>query len=400
MSAAPCPFCFPDETRVFHSGELVLGLWDRYPVAAGHALLIPRRHVASWFDATPQERAELTEAVEVVQQAVRQHHSPDGFNIGVNVGNAAGQTVSHLHVHIIPRYDGDVPDPRGGVRHIIPGKAAYPTGGAGREIVADAPASYQSQRRAQPSDEADEGVDAATDRSVVAFGERMLQLLDESRRVATYKYAVLLALTDLCLEQASAMGDPPVAVTTHELAEKVLELYWPHTAAFDGKGGMTVLRQNTGGQAEILSAIGNFREHYAADPSEPLSRARHRAPDQYERLVRTVEWKLIEMPLPKLQRLGNAEPFPLSNRLGRLGEETRHGNAKLRPPHPTTAWCRRAPDPTRRTIAAPDPAWMERHGGTAQSGGNQRSALARVPVRSTADFPGSSPRGFAGTAEQ
>ena len=111
---------------------------------------------------------------------------------------------------------------------------------------------------------------------------------------------------------------PPVAVTTRELAEKVLELYWPHTAAFDGKGGMTVLRQNTGGQAEILSAIGKFREHHAADPSEPLSRARHRAPDQYERLVRTVEWKLIEMPLPRLQVLGNKE----SRFLYRLGWDT------------------------------------------------------------------------------
>lgn len=304
MRANPCPFCFPDETRVFHTGELVLGLWDRYPVSPGHALLIPRRHVASWLDASPQERSDLTEAIGVVQQTIRQHHSPDGFNIGVNVGKAAGQTVFHLHVHVIPRYDGDVPDPRGGVRRLIPSKAVYPTIGWGHEIVADAPASYHAERGAQPFDERD---DAAIDQSVVAFGERMLQLLDESRRVATYKYAVLLALTDLCLEQASALGDPPAAVTTHDLAEKVLELYWPHTAAFDGKDGLTVLRQNTGGQAEILSAIGAFRERHAADPSEPVSRARHRAPDQYERLVRTVEWKLIEMPLPKLQRLGNAE---------------------------------------------------------------------------------------------
>ena len=182
----------------------MLGLWDRYPVSPGHALLIPRRHVASWFDATPQERTELTEAIAVAQQAIRQRHSPDGFNIGVNVGEAAGQTVSHLHVHIIPRYDGDVPDPRGGVRHVISSKAAYPTMGAAREIVADAPASYQARPRAQRFDE---GEDAATDRSVVAFGERMLQLLDESRRVATYKYAVLLALTDLCLERTSPSGD-------------------------------------------------------------------------------------------------------------------------------------------------------------------------------------------------
>ena len=99
----------------------------------------------------------------------------------------------------------------------------------------------------------------------------MLQLLDESRRAATYKYAVLLALTDLCPEQASTPGAPPVAITTRELAVKILDLYWSHTTAFNGKGGMTVLRQNTGGQAENLSAIRAFRERHAADPFEPLS---------------------------------------------------------------------------------------------------------------------------------
>src|SRR5512139_734506 len=165
MSAETCPFCFPDGTRVFHAGELVLGLWDGYPVSPGHALLIPRRHVASWFDVTPQERTELTEAIGVAQQAIRQRHSPDGFNIGVNVGEAAGQTVSHLHVHIIPRYDGDVRDPRGGVRHVIPSTAAYPTESAESDVVADAPASYRVQPRAPLFDQ---GEGAGVDRSVVA----------------------------------------------------------------------------------------------------------------------------------------------------------------------------------------------------------------------------------------
>lgn len=117
-----CPFCQPNPARVFHSGPLILGLWDAYPVSAGHALLVPRRHIASWIEATPEEQQELTQAITIAQQA-----SPkaDGFNFGINQGAAAGQTVSHLHLHVIPRYQGDVPDPRGGIRHIIPDKANY-----------------------------------------------------------------------------------------------------------------------------------------------------------------------------------------------------------------------------------------------------------------------------------
>ncbi len=120
-----CPFCAVERRRVFHEGELVLGLWDGFPVAKGHALLVPRRHVSSWFDASPAERYELIDAVEVARQIIERDHVPDGYNIGVNVGEAAGQTVFHLHVHVIPRTRGDVADPRGGVRHVIPSRARY-----------------------------------------------------------------------------------------------------------------------------------------------------------------------------------------------------------------------------------------------------------------------------------
>ena len=120
-----CPFCRPDGSRVFFEAELVFGLWDAFPVSDGHALLVTRRHIASWFDATPQERLALTEGVEAAQHSIRQRHTPDGFNIGMNVGAAAGQTVPHLHLHVIPRYAGDVLDPRGGVRHVIPSLANY-----------------------------------------------------------------------------------------------------------------------------------------------------------------------------------------------------------------------------------------------------------------------------------
>jgi diadenosine tetraphosphate (Ap4A) HIT family hydrolase len=125
VSEAGCPFCQPRDDLVFHHGELVFALWDAFPASPGHALLVPKRHVASWFEATDGERGELITTLDVARQAVLARHSPDGFNIGVNVGPAAGQTVFHLHVHLIPRYAGDVPDPRGGVRYVIPAKANY-----------------------------------------------------------------------------------------------------------------------------------------------------------------------------------------------------------------------------------------------------------------------------------
>ncbi len=115
MAKAECPFCNPDPARVFLSDELIVGLWDAFPVAAGHALLVTRRHIASWFDATARERQALTDAIHAARQEIARRHAPDGFNIGVNVGEAAGQTVPHLHIHVIPRYRGDMPDPRGGI---------------------------------------------------------------------------------------------------------------------------------------------------------------------------------------------------------------------------------------------------------------------------------------------
>nr|WP_228530930.1 MULTISPECIES: DUF3427 domain-containing protein [Myxococcaceae] len=125
-----CPFCSPRAEQVFHEGELVRGLWDAFPVSPGHALLVTRRHVPTWFEATDAERAELTAATLLARQTILRHYPAEGFNLGVNAGEVAGQTVPHLHLHVIPRVPGDVPDPRGGVRHVIPGKANYLAPGA------------------------------------------------------------------------------------------------------------------------------------------------------------------------------------------------------------------------------------------------------------------------------
>jgi ATP adenylyltransferase len=126
MSQEVCPFCsLEDSERVFHSDGLVSVLWDGFPVSPGHALVVPRRHVVGWFDATPEEQAALIRGLDVARAEIIERYQPDGFNVGINVGEAAGQTVFHLHVHLIPRYKGDVEDPRGGIRHVVPARSRY-----------------------------------------------------------------------------------------------------------------------------------------------------------------------------------------------------------------------------------------------------------------------------------
>lgn len=140
-----CPFCPPDPSRVFFDADpRFVCLWDGFPVSPGHALVVPRRHVATWFEASREEQASLLEGMDRARQEILRHHEPTGFNLGVNIGPAAGQTVPHLHVHVIPRYDGDVPDPRGGVRHVIPGKGNYLLGDLppASPVIADASAPW------------------------------------------------------------------------------------------------------------------------------------------------------------------------------------------------------------------------------------------------------------------
>jgi diadenosine tetraphosphate (Ap4A) HIT family hydrolase len=105
--------------------ELAYVRRDLYPVSPGHLLIIPRRHVSDWFDLDITEREAILVLAEEARALLANECSPDGFNIGVNVGEAAGQTVWHAHLHLIPRYSGDVPNPRGGVRALIPSKQQY-----------------------------------------------------------------------------------------------------------------------------------------------------------------------------------------------------------------------------------------------------------------------------------
>jgi diadenosine tetraphosphate (Ap4A) HIT family hydrolase len=120
-----CPFCRPAADRGILDEASVKALWDAYPVSPGHALIAPKRHVETWFEATAEERAAMIEAIERVKEIIEREHKPTAYNIGINSGRDAGQTVPHLHLHVIPRYRGDVEDPRGGIRNILPAKARW-----------------------------------------------------------------------------------------------------------------------------------------------------------------------------------------------------------------------------------------------------------------------------------
>ncbi len=121
----PCPFCsLPAERFVLESAYAVV-IRDAFPVSPGHTLIIPKRHVASFFEVTEAERAELMSLLAAARDDLDREFRPAGYNIGINDGAAAGQTVPHLHVHLIPRFAGDREDPRGGVRWVLPDKAVY-----------------------------------------------------------------------------------------------------------------------------------------------------------------------------------------------------------------------------------------------------------------------------------
>jgi diadenosine tetraphosphate (Ap4A) HIT family hydrolase len=123
--SAPCPFCNLPPDRIIRETESVFAILDGFPVSPGHTLIIPKRHVASFFETTNEERAELMSLLSSVHDDLDRQFRPAGYNIGINDGAPAGQTISHLHIHLIPRYPGDSDDPRGGVRWVLPDRAVY-----------------------------------------------------------------------------------------------------------------------------------------------------------------------------------------------------------------------------------------------------------------------------------
>jgi diadenosine tetraphosphate (Ap4A) HIT family hydrolase len=121
-----CPLC----DRIEHRDHLAANAFavaflDAFPLNPGHTLVVPRRHIPGLFELSNEELAALWALLPVAKQVIDAEYAPRAYNVGVNVGTAAGKTVAHVHVHLIPRFAGDVPDPRGGVRWVIPNRAAY-----------------------------------------------------------------------------------------------------------------------------------------------------------------------------------------------------------------------------------------------------------------------------------
>jgi diadenosine tetraphosphate (Ap4A) HIT family hydrolase len=121
---AACIFCNPDRVIIARN-ESAIAVFDSFPVSPGHALVLPLRHVATIWDLDNAEYDGCFRLVREIQPILAARFSPDGFNVGANCGKAAGQSVWHAHLHVIPRYRGDTPNPRGGVRHVIPLKGSY-----------------------------------------------------------------------------------------------------------------------------------------------------------------------------------------------------------------------------------------------------------------------------------
>ncbi len=118
-----CPFC--EMKDYLFENEDAFAIFDKYPVNKGHVLIIPKRHVSDYFETTDAERVAIENLLFICRDHLIKNFSPDGFNVGMNCGGAAGQTVFHAHVHLIPRNAGDMDDPRGGVRGVIPNKQKY-----------------------------------------------------------------------------------------------------------------------------------------------------------------------------------------------------------------------------------------------------------------------------------
>jgi diadenosine tetraphosphate (Ap4A) HIT family hydrolase len=128
MLKPECLFCDyknPDEHTIIADDELAYARLDNFPVSEGHTEIIPKRHVESFFDLREEEVMAVYGLTKAIKKLIVAEHQPDGFTIGVNEGEAAGRTIHHMHLHLIPRYLGDVPNPRGGVRHVIPEKGNY-----------------------------------------------------------------------------------------------------------------------------------------------------------------------------------------------------------------------------------------------------------------------------------
>lgn len=124
MDEKKCPFC-DVSNKIILENEYCFSMFDQYPVSPGHTLIISKRHISNYFELTDEEKNACWNLVEEVKTVLKEKYNPDGWNIGINCGSVAGQTVFHFHCHFIPRFKGDMENPEGGVRHSVEGMGYY-----------------------------------------------------------------------------------------------------------------------------------------------------------------------------------------------------------------------------------------------------------------------------------
>jgi superfamily II DNA or RNA helicase/diadenosine tetraphosphate (Ap4A) HIT family hydrolase/HKD family nuclease len=205
--SAGSPFLDVPPSEHIAGNRSAFAVYDRFPVSDGHALVISRRLIADWWEATPDERSDVLALVEHVKAIVDAAHAPDGYNVGFNAGVAAGQTVAHLHLHVIPRYLGDVPDPRGGIRHVIPDRANY--------LITSSPAQTPPAAGFGRSPQLFDGVDRALELELI----RCLRdpIYDHADLVVSFVMRSGLSLVDEALQDAHERGASVRILTTDYL---------------------------------------------------------------------------------------------------------------------------------------------------------------------------------------
>jgi diadenosine tetraphosphate (Ap4A) HIT family hydrolase len=274
-----CPFCDLSGSafgcdRQIASNKHATALLDGYPVSDGHTLVVPKRHAASVFDLSGEEQSDVWALVAEARDKIRSRlkTQPDGFNIGPNDGIQAGQTVMHAHVHLIPRYKDDVPDPRGGIRWVLPHKA-----------------NYWAPDEADPFQQ-------------VEFLGFVQSLLERGQFVSTYKFALLQALADIAIE-SEPCADGTLRIPISLIAEKFISYYWCQAAPFHlASGDRVILQQNKGPtNIAVLSLVSHAKITFTT-LAHARSSGRH-----WSSLVSRVARQVKDMPLFKLQNIGGRQ---------------------------------------------------------------------------------------------
>ncbi|MEI2729156.1 MAG: HIT domain-containing protein [Candidatus Nanopelagicales bacterium] len=279
--------------------DLTFAIRDKYPVTPGHTLIIPRRVIPQWWDATTNEQQAILAMVDRVRADLLDDDTrsrllpgvprPDGFNVGFNAGEVAGQTVNHLHMHVIPRYCGDMDDPRGGVRHVIPEKGNYL-----------APTQLTVAPRSSATDFESMVIQQLEPAALMTW---LLSIIQEGKRSATYKPALLMAILDAVIEAGDVVTEgTTLRISLDELADRVIRGYWPQTRP-NPLGDDGVLRQGSSG-LRIIEAVVDFRSRTGCTPHADIHSVIASHPSQYLHLQRAVKRALARQPIPRLQRPG------------------------------------------------------------------------------------------------